>query len=76
MHLSDRIFGIVDRFEGDVAVIEIDGATHDVPRAQVAEDVKENDVVERIDGRWVRNGEATNQRAEQIRKLMDSVWED
>lgn len=68
--------GIVDRFAGDFAVIEIDGVTRDVPRSQVAEDVKEGDVVVLNDGLWARDDQATADRSAQIKKLMDSVWDD
>ena len=74
--MDPKTTGIVDRFEGDVAVIEIDGKTRDVPRSQLAEDVKENDVVEWADGKWIKNAEATRQRTERIKTLMDSLWED
>lgn len=68
--------GIVDRFEGDVAVIETDGETRDVPRPLVAADVKEGDVVEWKDGQWMRNEQATKERSAEIKTLMDSLWED
>ncbi|WP_080833566.1 DUF3006 domain-containing protein [Cohnella massiliensis] len=68
--------GIVDRFEGDFVVIEIDGETQDVPRSLVADDVKTGDVVELQNNNWVRNPLKTQKRNNKIKKLMDSVWED
>lgn len=68
--------GIVDRFAEDFAVIEIDGETRDVPRSHVAEDVKEGDVVVLNGGLWARHDQATADRSAQIKKLMDSVWDD
>lgn len=69
-------FGIVERFAGDYAVIEMDGETRNVPRSLLAEDVGVNDVVEWADGKWIRNARATQERSASIKKLMDSLWED
>ena len=70
------MIGIVDRFEGDYAVIEIDGTLHDIERALVDQQVGPGDVVELIDERWVKNIEETKLRSVEIKKLMDDVWED
>lgn len=74
--MSQTESGIVERFEGDFAVIEVNGEARDVPRSLVAENVRENDVVEWIGGKWERNDQATRTRSDKIKKLMDSVWED
>ena len=68
--------GIIDRFEGDIVVIEIDGQTKDFPRSQVDDSAKQNDVVIFQDNRWIPNQAETEKRREKIRKLMDDVWED
>ena len=68
--------GIVDRFEGDFVVIEIEGNTKDVPKKQVDSSVKVNDVVELVDGKWIVKEEETEKRKKEIKALMDSVWED
>lgn len=70
------MIGIVDRFEGEYAVIEIDGVTHDIPRTLVDEQVQPGDVVECIQERWMKNETATKQRSAEIKKLMDDVWAD
>ena len=68
--------GIVDRFEGDYVVIEIDGATQDIPQEKVNEDVRVGDVVVLQAGVWVKNVSSTVKRSEEIKKLMDDVWAD
>ena len=68
--------GIVDRIEGNFFVIEIDGVTKDIPKEQVANDVKVNDTVQLLNGIWTKNEQLTSERSEKIRKLMDSLWED
>ena len=68
--------GIVDRFEGDFVVIEMEGNTKDIPKKQVDLNVKVNDVVELVDGKWIVKEADTERRRKEIKALMDSVWED
>lgn len=68
--------GIVDRFEGDIIVIEIDGVTQDIPRVIVDPGVKAGDCVLLIDGKWVMDEIETRSRVKKIKELMDNVWED
>lgn len=68
--------GIVDRFEEDYAVIEIDGQTQDVAKSIVDASVKVGDVVTLVNGIWKPNLIETKQREQHIKKLMDDVWED
>ena len=68
--------GIVDRFEGNIVVIEINGSAQDISKENVNADVKVNDVVELVNGRWVSRKEQTAKRKKEIKLLMDSVWED
>ena len=68
--------GIVDRFEGNLVVIEIDGNTQDIPKDRVDPDVKVSDVVELVNGKWIAKKSETEARKKKIKSLMDSVWED
>lgn len=68
--------GIIDRFEGEFAVIEVDGNTQDVSRSLIADGVQQGDVVELVNGIWNKNTVATEKRSKEIKKLIDSVWED
>ena len=68
--------GIVDRFEGNMVVIEIDGHTQDIPKDIVDLTVKVNDVVELVNGKWITKPEESATRKKEIKSLMDSVWED
>jgi hypothetical protein len=68
--------GIVDRFEGDYVIIEIDGQTQDVDKSVVNTSVKVGDVVVFVDGVWTTNITETVIREQNINKLMDDVWED
>jgi hydrogenase maturation factor len=68
--------GIIDRFEGDIAVIEIDGVTRDLPRADLPHDVRVGDVLLFVNGEIQLDQEETNQRKQKIQKLMDELFED
>jgi hypothetical protein len=68
--------GIIDRFEGDLAVIEIDGMTRDLPRADLPHDARVGDVLLFVNGEIQLDHEGTNQRKQKIQKLMDELFED
>jgi len=68
--------GIIDRFEGNWAVIEINGATNNIDKSIVDSTAKEGDVVTLVNGVWKVDAEATAERSRHIKSLMDSVWED
>lgn len=68
--------GIIDRFEGEYAVIEVDGETRDVKRNLIADSVRVSDIVILKNGKWERDSDETLKRKKEVKKLMDSVWED
>ncbi|NLP52048.1 DUF3006 domain-containing protein [Bacillus sp. RO1] len=68
--------GIIDRFEGDIVVIEIDGETKDFTKSEVDPACKINDVVLLVGGIWIPNISKTKKRQEHIQNLMNDVWED
>jgi hydrogenase maturation factor len=71
-----KIKGIIDRFEGNIAVVEIDGVTKNFNKDIFPKDATTGDVVE-IDGDSVTvlNDETEKLRKE-IEELMNDVWED
>jgi hypothetical protein len=73
---SAAMIGIVDRFEEGYVVIEVDGGTRDIPRVEVDASVKSGDVVGFIDGKWVTIEDETTKRTEDIKNLINGVWED
>lgn len=68
--------GIVDRFEGDFVIIEIDGVTNDIAKSDVEDNVRAGDSVILVGGIWITDQEGTKSRTKEIGDLMDSVWED
>jgi len=73
MYLLGGIFMkvIIDRFEGDFAVVELENrSTINMPKQLIPEGAKEGDVLNiEIDT------EETNKRKEKVKKLMDNLWE-
>ncbi|MFS0780469.1 DUF3006 domain-containing protein [Bacillus sp. 1P06AnD] len=67
---------IVDSFEGDYMVLEVDGTVKDIPRCEVEASVQVGDVVRQKNGKWYKDEEQTKARQKKIKSLMDSVWED
>ncbi|MHC0037922.1 DUF3006 domain-containing protein [Pseudoneobacillus sp. C159] len=65
--------GIIDRFEGDLAVVEIDGQTKDLPREILPSDAQVGDVLE-ITITLLK--EETKKLKSEIDQLMQDVWED
>jgi hypothetical protein len=68
--------GIVDRYEGNYVVIEIEGVTKDFAKTNVNPSVRAGDSVELIDGRWEKDEVETDLRAKKIKGLMENMWED
>lgn len=67
--------GVVDRFEGDMAVIEIEGATRDFPRKSLPRDIKIGDSVIIEDGKVRRDNTQSAKRRTEIERLMDELFE-
>jgi hypothetical protein len=71
-----KVKGIIDRFEGDIAVVEINGKTQDFPKPIFPKEAKVGDVVI-IDGNKVTIDKKTTEKLrEEIEELMNEVWED
>lgn len=70
------MLGIIDRFEGNMAVVEIEGRTKDYPIDQVERAARPGDVVKLIDGIWVKDIELTKKRTVHINKLAEALWEE
>lgn len=68
--------GVIDRFEGEWVVVEIDGVTYDMKRSRFPQSAKEGDVV------WIDEEGArilvdeTNELKNEIAQLMNELWED
>jgi hypothetical protein len=67
--------GIIDRFEGDIAVIEVDGEARDYARSKLPRGAQAGDAVV-IENGEIRLDEAANEkRKRDIDRLMDELFE-
>ena len=63
---------IIDRFEGDMAVIEYDDITFSLPRDLLPKETKEGDVI-RVS--IMVDKETTEQRRKEVQGLLDELFE-
>jgi hypothetical protein len=67
--------GVIDRFEGDKAVIEINGEAKDFDRMLLPKGAKVGDVLI-IGDILTLDEKGTRARKKKIKSLMDDLWED
>ncbi|AOY76488.1 DUF3006 domain-containing protein [Clostridium formicaceticum] len=67
---------ILDRFEGDYGVIEMDGKMVEVKKELIDSKVKEGDVLLIKEGIYYRYDEATKKRKKEIGDRFRDMWED
>jgi hypothetical protein len=71
-----KIKGIIDRFEGDIVVVEIDGETQDFPKSIFPKEAEVGDVVNIDVDKITVDKKATEKLRREIEELMNEVWED
>ena len=68
--------GIIDRFEGQYAVVELsDGKMIDIDRAQLPMEAEEGTVID-ISSSITINLDETKRRKEEIEKLTEDLWDE
>lgn len=68
--------GIIDRFEGDIAVVELDGQiVKNVKRDILPAGVKEGSAIEFIDGQWHLDEVKTKNLKAEIDELAKNLFE-
>lgn len=65
---------ILEKFEGDTAIIENGDGRLEVERKLVSADAREGDVLKLENGRYFPDKEETVKRREKIIKLQNSLW--
>lgn len=68
--------GIIDRFEDEIVVIEMNGVTKDFPKSILPMEAEVGDIVEIVGNHVDVLKSDTNIRKKEIEKLMEDVWED
>lgn len=68
--------GIIDRFEGNLAVIEFGELMENIPKSQIPDAVQPGDVLWFYeDGRVELDVEEKQRLSKEIEELMDELWE-
>ena len=67
--------GIIDRFEGKLAVIEVNNVTIDVPKSKLPATAKEGDVLIIEDDTYTIDKDETDKRRREIQNLMNKLFE-
>lgn len=67
----------VDRFEGDMAVLEDrkNNKMINVKREELPSDIKEGDILKMINGKYFIDRDFTQEISERIKKKMDDLWD-
>ncbi|ABZ82854.1 conserved hypothetical protein [Heliomicrobium modesticaldum Ice1] len=66
---------IIDRFEGQFAVVEVDGkGTIDIPRKELPVQTREGDVIRLINGRYEIDLAETKRLRAEANKRTDDFW--
>lgn len=68
--------GIIDRFEGDYAVVEFEGRQmKDIPRRDLPAGLKEGDVIRVLDEKYVLDELETERIKKETGTMFDKLWE-
>jgi hypothetical protein len=69
--------GIIDRIEGDLAVVECNSEMINIPLSKLPKDITTGDVIVFMDNGSVKKDNVeTSKRKEKINKLIDELFED
>ena len=68
--------GIIDRFEGELAVVEFDDEMKDIPKSKLPKNANVGDVLIFDGDKITISKEETNKLKKEIDDLMDELFED
>jgi hypothetical protein len=68
--------GVIDRFEGEYAVIEFDGTTEDILKSELPTEVKVGDSLIFYEDKITIDTDDTISRKEEIDNLMEELFEE
>ncbi len=66
---------IIDRFEGDFAVVEVDGKEmRDIPKTDIPVIAREGDVLKLVNGKYEVDFEETKRLRAEVEQMMEDMW--
>lgn len=66
---------VLERYTGELAVLEIDGLLLEVPRTTLIGEIAEGTVLRKENDRYIADPEATKTRREYLAGLQDSLFD-
>ena len=75
--LSKQEEFVLDRFEGDIAILENRRTKQflEINKKDLPKEIKEGDILNKINDEFVKNIEKNKEVSERIRKKMEDLWE-
>jgi hypothetical protein len=67
---------VIDRFEGEYAVLDIEGRIENIKSSEIPGKAREGDVLVKKGDKWIIDREATKNLKKEIDDLADELWED
>ena len=68
--------GVIDRIEGEIAVVELEGRImKDIYLSVLPEGVKAGDIIIFINNKWQYDEAETNKRRLELQRMMDRMFE-
>ena len=68
---------VLDRFEGNIAILENRESKEliEIEKDSLPTDIKEGDILNKINDKFIKNLEQTEEISERIKNKMDDLWE-
>ncbi len=66
--------GIIDRFEGEYAIVEIAGKMNSIKRSDIPAEAREGDLLVFNNNGWIIDREGTVKLKKEIQELVDELW--
>jgi len=67
---------VIDRFEGEYAVLDIEGKLENIKKSEIPENAGEGDVLLKLAGRWIIDRGGTETLKKEVDDLAEEIWED
>lgn len=65
---------VIDRIEGEYAVVEKDGEMVDIPLYMLPEDVREGDVLKILDGEYIIDNTSAEEQKEELFSRLENLF--
>lgn len=67
---------VIDRWEGEYAVLDIQGKIANIKKDQIPPDAREGDVLVKKHGQWMVDRKSSEKIKQETDHLADELWED